>query len=102
MLCPMNDDDRKRIGLEVASARTRRGWGKEKASREAGVSAITWKKVEDGKPVHDATLAVVLATVGYELVGGKLMLLAQTDTAVEVRPEDLASRVARLEQRVSE
>lgn len=102
MLCLVNNDDRKRIGLEVASARTRRGWGKEKAAREANVSSITWKKVEDGMPVQDASLAVVLAAVGFELAGDVLVPKVQPSTVVPAAPEDLATRVARLEQRVSE
>ena len=62
----MDDDERKELGQRVAAARIRMGLGKEGAARDAHVSSITWKKVEDGKSVLDVNLAAVLRVVGLD------------------------------------
>lgn len=48
------------LGEQVKTARTKKGWSKEEAARRADISAITWKRVEDGLKVHDSKLAAVL------------------------------------------
>lgn len=60
----MTTDERRRLGKRVAGARIEKGWSKEEAARKAGMSSITWKRVEDGLNVHDTSLATVLRTVG--------------------------------------
>lgn len=60
----MGQPDLARIGADVRRARTRRGLGKTPAARLAGISPITWTRVEDGRPVRDAKLAAVLDVVG--------------------------------------
>lgn len=48
------------LAARVTAARTRLGWSKERAAREAGVSSITLKRVEDGLAVQDTKLAAIL------------------------------------------
>lgn len=60
----MEESGRIELGNQVRDARVAKGWGKEEAARQAGMSSITWKKVEDGKSVHDTSLAQVLQAVG--------------------------------------
>jgi DNA-binding XRE family transcriptional regulator len=96
----MNEDDRKRLGLEVASARTQKGWSKEKAAREAGVSSITWKRVEDGDVVQDASLAVILGAVGFNMHGDVLTPDTPPQRDIVDRVAELESRLAELERRL--
>jgi|SRR5450756_799837 len=56
----MDAKERTALGARVEKARTAARMGKEAAAREAGISAITWKRVEDGFPVRDVKLAAVL------------------------------------------
>jgi transcriptional regulator with XRE-family HTH domain len=65
----MTEEERRALGNRVEEARKARGWGKEKASRAAGVSSITWKRVEDGKEVRDTSLAAILRAVGLSESG---------------------------------
>lgn len=48
------------LGQKVKRSRLSRGWSKEFAAREARISSITWKRVEDGLGVQDAKRAAVL------------------------------------------
>lgn len=96
----MNADDRRRLGLEVASRRTQKGWSKEKAAREAGVSSITWKRVEDGEVVQDASLAVILGAVGLSMHGDVLALDAPPQRDIVDRVADIEQRLAELERRL--
>src|SRR5665647_1587904 len=57
----MNAKDRTVIGVAVYRARVAKGWGKEKAANTAGVSSITWKRVEDGLAVQDSFDATIAA-----------------------------------------
>ena len=70
----MNAEQLERLGRRVDHARLARGWSKEKAAREAGISSITWKRVEDGLGVQDVKRARVLEVLGLddrgEPVGG--------------------------------
>ena len=63
MLCLMNTDERTALGARVEKARTAAHMGKEAAARKAGISAITWKRVEDGLRVQDVKLAAVLGAL---------------------------------------
>ena len=70
----MNSEQLERLGAKVARARLTRGWSKEQAAREARISSITWKRVEDGLGVQDVKRAKVLEVLGMddrgEPVGG--------------------------------
>lgn len=61
------DEQRRLIGEEVTRIRVLKGLGKEGASEAAGVSSITWKRVEDGEPVRDASLGRVLVSLELEV-----------------------------------
>lgn len=63
----MTEEERRELGQRVEAARLARGWGKERAAREAEISAITWKRIEDGLTVQDAKLAKALAAVEIDL-----------------------------------
>lgn len=41
----------------IRRGRLSRGWSKEEAARIAGISSITWKRIEDGLSVQEASLA---------------------------------------------
>jgi transcriptional regulator with XRE-family HTH domain len=75
----MNEEQLHELGQRVTTARLRRGLGKEAAAREAGVSSITLKRIEDGLSVRDDSRAKVLSYFGMPLPG----------LAVQVRPENV-------------
>lgn len=52
------------VANAVTAARVRKGLSKEEAARLAGISSITWKRVEDGLRVQDAKLSAVMQTLG--------------------------------------
>lgn len=56
--------ERARWAQRVHAARLRLGWSKEEAARFAGISSITWSRVEDAEPVRDGKLGAVLDAVG--------------------------------------
>jgi len=56
----MDAKERAALGVRVKKARIAARMGKEAAARKAGISAITWKRVEDGLRVQDVKLAAVL------------------------------------------
>lgn len=58
-------DERQQIAAHVAAARITHRWGKEEAARQAGVSSITWKRVEDGLSVREPKLRAVEASLGW-------------------------------------
>jgi DNA-binding XRE family transcriptional regulator len=64
----MNYDNaqRTKIGLEVARCRVANGLAKEQAAIKAGVSSITWKRVEDGEVTRDANLSKVLKSLDLD------------------------------------
>ena len=70
----MNPEHLAPLGHRVERARLARGWSKEQAAREARISSITWKRVEDGLGVQDVKRAQVLDVLGLddrgEPVGG--------------------------------
>lgn len=48
----------------VRQARLALGWSKESAARKAGISSITWKRIEDGLSVQEASMAKALKALG--------------------------------------
>lgn len=88
----MSTDDLAALGERVEQARILAGWSKEHAAREAGISAITWKRVEDGLSVHDTKRAAVLRVLGLSgepklSVGGPS---EDADTLLYRRPPGLS------------
>jgi transcriptional regulator with XRE-family HTH domain len=61
--------DRGRIAIRVTTARIRRGWSKEEAAKRAGISSITWKRIEDGLRVQDTKLAAVAKALQLKMAG---------------------------------
>lgn len=96
------------LGRRVKAARLRRGWSKERAAREADISAITWKRVEDGLGVQDAKRAAILDTLGlddrgetYEEAVGPYV--AAVGTAVEQdSPDDVARAMRDMAEAIRE
>lgn len=62
----MNDVDLEQLATRAKAARLSKQWSKERAAREADVSSITYKRVEDGLPVQDAKRAAVISALGIE------------------------------------
>lgn len=99
------------IAARVKAARLARGWGREKAAREADVSSITWKRVEDGLTVRDTSLVSVMNVLGLTVEDRRSLdrgdfpdlaeLVAQDPTLSQDAREHLA-RQYRLLQRLSE
>jgi len=56
----MDRDELAALAQIVQKTRLDRSWSKERAAREADVSSITYKRVEDGLPVQDAKRAAIL------------------------------------------
>ena len=58
-----------RAGAAIADARTEHGWSRAEASRRAGVSPDTERRVEHGDPgIHIDTLCAVGEAVGLDIV----------------------------------
>jgi DNA-binding XRE family transcriptional regulator len=79
------DEGRQRLAQAVRAARLRAGLGKEGAARDAGISSITWSRVEDGLSVQDVKLAAVervLAKAGVWEVGQAVRVRAGIDEPV--------------------
>lgn len=57
---------RSALAEAVYQARLAKGWSKEQAARVAGVSSITWKRVEDDLPVQEHKLRAVSEALGWE------------------------------------
>ncbi len=60
------------LAIRIRKARLARRWGKEQAAREAGISSITWKRVEDGLGVQEHKLAAVMGALGLDESGEPL------------------------------
>lgn len=80
----MDDKDLTYIAGRAKEARLAKGWSKEKAAREAQVSSITYKRVEDGLSVQDAKLAAVTLALG-------IAKLASDEDLVSTGGEDAMS-----------
>jgi len=76
---PYVEEERRTIAGVVREARIARRLDKEPASRAAEVSSITWKRVEDGESVRDASLSKILASLDLPPAAEIL----STDTHVE-------------------
>ena len=112
----MNPQQLEQLGHRVERARLTRGWSKEQAAREARISSITWKRVEDGLGVQDVKRAQVLEVLGLddrgEPVGasthnegfvtapGPRVRPAVGDEEVLVLIDDVRSRLDALERRI--
>lgn len=62
----MTDEGLAALAKAAEAARLAKGWSKERAAREADVSSITYKRVEDGLKVQDAKLAAIKAALGLD------------------------------------
>jgi len=60
----MNQEDLRAFGKVVSRTRRDQRLSKEAAARAAGISSITWKRVEDGLSVHDVNLRAVARSLG--------------------------------------
>lgn len=85
----MEDLDRARIAEAVKAARVARGWSKEEAARQAKISSITWKRVEDGLRVQDVKLRAIENTFGWEY--GSVQRISVGRPPVEVPQDDVTS-----------
>lgn len=69
----------------VRELRTALGWSKEEAARRAGISSITWKRVEDALVVQDAKLAQVFRALNINSIEDGFDRIALTEDEVAVR-----------------
>lgn len=67
--------DRQALAEAVYAGRVALGLGKEEAARRAGISSITWKRIEDALPIRDEKYADVERALGWP-AGSCLSLLA--------------------------
>lgn len=81
----MNETDasqqawRDRVAAAVASERVKLGLSKEAAAKEAGISSITWKRVEDGLPVRDTKMRAIELALNWspgdaDMIGDGLLV----------------------------
>ena len=61
------DDYRRDVAIKVEAKRRMLGWSKERAAREAEISSITWKRIEDGLPVQDVKMDAALRVLGINV-----------------------------------
>lgn len=61
------DDYRQDVAIKVEAKRRMLGWSKERAAREAEISSITWKRIEDGLPVQDVKMDAALRVLGINV-----------------------------------
>jgi transcriptional regulator with XRE-family HTH domain len=74
----------------VLQARLDRHWSKEEAARRAGISAITWKRVEDGLPVQDVKRRSIESTLQLDTAAvGEPLTAAEADEAIKIVRRDL-------------
>ncbi|MBN7324444.1 Uncharacterised protein [Mycobacteroides abscessus subsp. massiliense] len=83
-------DERAQIAAHVASARIAHGWGKEEAARQAGVSSITWKRVEDGLGVREPKLRAIEAALDWP--EGTIHAVARENHAPQSIPVNMTYR----------
>lgn len=82
-----SEDQRQLIGEAVTAARVERGWGKEEAARHAGISSITWKRVEDGLRVQDIKLRSIELALHWG--AGSMQRIARGRPVVVTDPDDI-------------
>lgn len=68
----MDDKQLEALGAQVRAARLRRGMSKEGVARGAEVSSITYKRVEDGLPVREDSLAKILGFFDLPMPGADM------------------------------
>lgn len=96
------------LGRRVKTARLKRGWSKEQAAREAQISAITWKRVEDGLSVQDAKRQAVLNCLGLDDRGETWeqavgpYVAAPSDDAPEVNTADVLAAMREMTSAIRE
>lgn len=108
MAIDWNSADRRAIGRAVENARLEKGWGKEEACRQAGLSPTTWGRIEQGLRVQDAKLAAALRVLdlGFTLPGtqaGEVVRIggrAPDDDVDELTNAELTAKVAELERQL--
>lgn len=95
--------DLKRLAEYVAARRNARRMSKDGAAAEARISRITWRKVEDGRPVRDTSYAAVEEALRWEpgsaariMTGGDPVLMPEDSTATP-DPDLVASAAKVLE-----
>lgn len=90
------DEGRIRVGKAVEAARLDKGWGKEEAGRHAGISSITWKRIEDGQRVQNTKLRAVEIALGWgggsmdRVARGRQVVVSDTDTIEQIRERGYA------------
>lgn len=103
LLCMTRNDPGDRLAAAVHEARLARKWSKEEAARRAGVTAPTWKRVEDGLPIQEHNLHAIAAALGWE-PGRAFRLKAGDELAALhalVSDDNTASKDELLEQALS-
>lgn len=78
------------LGEKVRLARLDHGWSKEEAARQAGISSITWKRIEDGQGVQDAKRYAALKLLGLNELGEPTSGDPQAELIAEVMTADLS------------
>lgn len=76
------------LGRLVAERRTLLGLSKESASRLAGISSITWKRVEDGLRIRDANYPAVATALGWPAASINAYLIGGDEPQPEELPAD--------------
>lgn len=93
-----NADQRQRIGHAVGRKRIAAGLSKEEASERARINSITWKRIEDGESVRDASLGKVLGTLGLDpdvVLGEPTPTVSLRDASNDELLGELATRLDR-------
>lgn len=80
-----------RLGKAVERERIQRGWTKEAAAKAAGISSITWKRVEDGLPIQATKRYSIEEAFGWGF-GSLDNLERGRDPIVEPDPASSSSR----------
>jgi transcriptional regulator with XRE-family HTH domain len=104
------------LGRRVVRARLARGWSKEQAAKVAGISSITWKRVEDGLGVQDVKRARVLEVLelddrgepvggtsedgGFVAAPGPRVEAGVSDEEVLALIDDVRTRLDAIERRI--
>lgn len=83
------------LGRRVQAARLDRRWGKEHAARQAGLSSITWKRVEDGHRVQDFSLKAVLDVLDLDDEGRPQGSSVAASRLADVPSDDLLAELRR-------
>lgn len=94
-LTPQAREAARLLGLQVAAARRRRRWTAQRLAEQAGISAVTLRKVERGDPSVALGIALEVAT----LVGVPLFA-ADTPGRLAELSDRMADKVALLPARV--